>query len=230
MIRNTLESLREPCGRVVAVASRYWLIAESAVLRGLRRLAALILRALEATAPVVERGLIAATPSVVAADRVIEGKLFKLWSWLQPWLEKAWRLIAPVRAWLLKGCSWLLNLRIQCGDMNPRETAVFEEHLNPAEVAGLIRTRSRVDVGMWWRKGRVWVSMQPGELVLLAQGKSVWMERITNDALRESRYNHVTGEVALAPKEDLPLKTLRVKPLEGIEILKSIGTKETQHA
>ncbi|MDA0321577.1 MAG: hypothetical protein O2923_02515 [Verrucomicrobia bacterium] len=230
MIRTILKPLRQPVLQVVAVTSRCWLLGEAAALRGVRWLGRSIHRLLCVLGPLVERAVMAATPHVVSLAGAVASRSGRLWARMSPYAVKFWIFAAPVRTWIVRACSWLTNLWIQVGDMNYRESAVFQEHLDPDHVVGLIRTRTRVDVGMWFRKGRVWACMQPAELVLLAQGKRPWVQHIAHESLRESRYNHVTGEVALAPGQNLPLSSLRVKPLEGIELLKSIGTKEIQHA
>ena len=230
MIRAILEPLRGPVSRVLAAVCRIWLIGEAAVLRGVRRLGHITLRGLCFAGPWIERAVIAATPFVLSAFDTVMRHTRRLCSRMSPYLVKFWIFLAPVRARMLFACSWLINLWMQVGDMNPRARAVLKEHLDPDQVTGVIRTRTRVDVGMWFRKGRVWACMQRTELILLAQGERPWVQRIAYESLRESRYNHVTAEVALGPGEDLPLGSLRVRPLEGIELLTSIGTKETQHA
>jgi hypothetical protein len=84
------------------------------------------------------------------------------------------------------------------------------------------RTQTKVDVGAWFRKGRVCICLLAGEAVLFAEGRRPYVERIPLQRLRDSRYNHVTGELMLAPDAASHIVGLKVPPLEGLQILAQI--------
>jgi hypothetical protein len=84
------------------------------------------------------------------------------------------------------------------------------------------RTRTKVDVGAWFGKGRICICLLAGEAVLFAKGKRPYVERIPLKRLRESRYNHVTGELMLAPDAAPRISGLKLPPLEGLQILAHI--------
>ncbi|MEK6235241.1 MAG: hypothetical protein N2C14_11040 [Planctomycetales bacterium] len=86
----------------------------------------------------------------------------------------------------------------------------------------VLRTDSRVDVGYWLAKGRLWACLLDDELVLFALGRRPLVQRAAKSDLNESHYNHVTGEIILAPIESLPVTTFRVAPLQGLELLRRI--------
>ena len=81
------------------------------------------------------------------------------------------------------------------------------------------KTGTKVDAGYWLGKRRVWACLLETELLLFARGRRPYVERIPLADLRESRYNHVTGEVVLAPIETATVKALKVPPLAALEIL-----------
>ena len=89
-------------------------------------------------------------------------------------------------------------------------------------VFGVVKTGARVDVGSWLRKRRVTACLLKRDLFLFAPGKRAYAERIPFDELRESQYNHVTGEVMLAPAESSQVKRLKATPLAGLKILAHI--------
>ena len=93
----------------------------------------------------------------------------------------------------------------------------------------LLKTGSRVDVGTWFFKRRVWVCLLGKELVLFASGKRPYIERVPFERLHSSRYNHVTGEVMLAPIEGLRVARLKTPPLEGLQLLAHIFRGEDEH-
>jgi hypothetical protein len=106
-------------------------------------------------------------------------------------------------------------------------------------------TRTRVDTGGWLWKSRLVAccaasgspgergqgasgssrkaGRQDGELVLFAAGKRPFVERVPFAQLGESFYNHVTGEVALAPAEGARVRKLRMSPVDGRALLKELG-------
>ena len=94
---------------------------------------------------------------------------------------------------------------------------------SPRGGASVFRTRTRVDTGGWLGKSRVRVCLTGDELVLFAAGRRPFVERIPVPSLGESFYNHVTGEVALAPAEGARVKRLRIRPVEGYALLGELG-------
>ncbi len=89
----------------------------------------------------------------------------------------------------------------------------------------VLRTRTKADVGQWFLRGRVWLVALDEALVLTA---AVWggprplAERIEYTRLRESRYNHVTGQLALSPATVAGVRGLSLGPIEGRQVLAEI--------
>jgi hypothetical protein len=131
-----------------------------------------------------------------------------------------WIWIAPLRRVLAGALAWLLDKFCQFGGLTEKEACVMRDAIGSDDQDALWRTRTRVDVGMWYRKGRVWVCPLADELLLFAEGPRPWVEHIAYSHVRESRYNHVTAEIALAPETDLPLSSLRVRPLEALPLIR----------
>ena len=104
----------------------------------------------------------------------------------------------------------------------------LSEESGARDAAVLARTRSRVDVGQWFRQTRVWAACLPSELVLLAPGRRPFVERIPYDQLKGSLYNHITGELELAPAEKARLRRLRVSPLDGCRMLRMMVREDKE--
>jgi hypothetical protein len=83
-----------------------------------------------------------------------------------------------------------------------------------------------VDTGGWGLNPRLRAAVRGGELVLFAPGKRAFVETLPVAALGESRYNHVTGELVLAPAPEAQVRRLKVPPVEGQELLEAIQGKE----
>lgn len=103
--------------------------------------------------------------------------------------------------------------------------AVRQQAGIPADAREL-QTQTRVDTGGWGLNPRLRVTALNKELVLYAAGKRPFIERQPFQLLGESHYNHVTGELMLAPGGDARVRRLRLPPIEGQELLDQIQGKE----
>lgn len=86
----------------------------------------------------------------------------------------------------------------------------------------LCRTRSTVDVGFWLGKRRIWFGILPGQIVLFALGKRPYFTQAPISQLHLSRYNHVTGELLLAPYAESS-HNLAIQPREAYLVLQLLG-------
>jgi len=108
--------------------------------------------------------------------------------------------------------------RLRRGARRLAESLVGED-----DVMVLLKSRTRVDVGGWLGRRRVWVAALRDSLALFAPGRRPCRARIPFAQLRGSTYNPVTGELVLAPAEDAPVRALRVSPLDGYQMLAQIS-------
>jgi len=106
--------------------------------------------------------------------------------------------------------------------MPARSRRLAEGLIGSDAVYLLARTGTTVDVGRWLRRGRVWVAALGEALVLVAGGPRPLAERIDYDRLGESRYNHVTGQLALAPAALEGAGGLAFPPIEAYQVLAQI--------
>ena len=75
---------------------------------------------------------------------------------------------------------------------------------------------------MWFHKGRILVLAMADEIALFAAGKRPFIAKINFAHLRESLYNHVTGEVILAPVKGIAMTTIKLSPAGGYQLLAQI--------
>jgi len=158
--------------------------------------------------------------------RKVQPGLLKAWTRVKPLLVRFWVWSAPYRARLVVWTKAFMNTLLQFGGPTDAEKELMQLQLGQEEPEVLLRTRTRVDVGMWFRSGRVWACRMADSLVLFAQGRKSWRTRIPYASLRRSRYNHVTGELVLAPRSERRVNSLRIMPLEGLGVLKRIYKDE----
>ena len=117
------------------------------------------------------------------------------------------------------------------------ERRLLDQASGGADWFMLLKTGSRVDVGEWLCNGRVWLCATASGVVLVASGRVPFVQQIPFERLRESVYNHITGEVVFAPEKTLKLKRVKLAALDGYQLLAQIHgstpsgqKKEMQHA
>ncbi|MFZ9935506.1 MAG: hypothetical protein ACO3JG_00450 [Luteolibacter sp.] len=106
--------------------------------------------------------------------------------------------------------------------MNPLEQQLLKETAGEAPPRLILRTRTRIDTGRWWRASPLWLCIMPGEIILLAVGRRRHFERIPLAACRSSHYNAATGELVIAPADHLHFPRLAMTPTEALRVLKLI--------
>ena len=84
------------------------------------------------------------------------------------------------------------------------------------------KTCTKVDVGSWFFKRPVWIGFLDREILLFAKGRRPYAERIPFAELQASEYNHVTGQLILAPSDTASIKNLKLPPLAARDILAHI--------
>ncbi|MBI3987284.1 MAG: hypothetical protein HY343_10205 [Lentisphaerae bacterium] len=100
--------------------------------------------------------------------------------------------------------------------MRPDELGLLREALGGTDgVFALVLSDTRADTGGWFRRPKVWVAATRDRLAVWAAGRRPWLETIEFSRLRESLYNHVTGELVLAPALEMKRRCLRMSPLDG---------------
>jgi hypothetical protein len=107
--------------------------------------------------------------------------------------------------------------------MTQLESALLTELTNGAEPKLLLRTRTRIDCGRWWRSTPVWLCITASELILFAVARRRYTDRVALADCLDSHYAHTTGELVIDPTESLRIKRLALTPreaLSAIEFLK----------
>jgi len=88
-------------------------------------------------------------------------------------------------------------------------------------------TGTRVDTGGWMGRRRIVAAAMADRLILLAAGAKPFVESIAFQKLQESLYNHVTGELVLAPATGASLRALDLPSLDAQRLLDMIRTQES---
>lgn len=103
--------------------------------------------------------------------------------------------------------------------MNGLESALLMELTGGAEPKLLLRTRTRIDAGRWWRRTPVWLCITGHELILFSVARRRYADRAPLADCHASHYAHTTGELVIDPVETLRIRRLSLTPREALNAL-----------
>jgi hypothetical protein len=103
--------------------------------------------------------------------------------------------------------------------MNDLESALLDELTDGADPELLLRSRTRIDAGRWWRRNSVWICITKSELILFSVARRRYVERVPLADCRGSHYLAATGELVIESKDTLRIKHLMLTPREALKAL-----------
>jgi hypothetical protein len=110
--------------------------------------------------------------------------------------------------------------------MNELELNLLRRETGGAEPTLCIRTGTKIDAGLWWRRTPVWLCIVGSELILLAVARRRYVERVAIADCQASHYSHAVGELILKPAEELRYGRLSLTPAEAIRVLEILKHDE----
>lgn len=114
--------------------------------------------------------------------------------------------------------------------LKPAEATLLQGVCMPQDLRLVVRTKTRVDVGSWLGMRRVTAGCLDSSLVLWACGPRPYREYLAFSRLRNSLYNHVTGQLVLAPAEGLRVRGLSMPPDDAVRIMEYINRRNDSNA
>jgi hypothetical protein len=109
--------------------------------------------------------------------------------------------------------------------MNDLESALLDELTDGADPELLLRSRTRIDAGRWWRHNSVWICITKTELILFAVARRRYVERLPLADCRGSHYLAVTGELVIDSTDALRIKHVKLTPREALKVLSFLTNK-----
>ena len=110
--------------------------------------------------------------------------------------------------------------------MNQLESALLTELTGAAEPKLLLRTRTRIDCGRWWRTTPVWLCITETEFILFAVARRRYTERVPLTDCATSYYAPSSGTLVINPAPLLRIKHLSISPREALNALEIIKNKK----
>ena len=103
--------------------------------------------------------------------------------------------------------------------MNQLESALLDELTDGAEPELLLRSRTRIDAGCWWRPAPVWICISGSELIVFAVARRRYVERVPLADCRTCHYLAATGELVIDSAESLRMKRVNLSPREALDVI-----------
>jgi len=103
------------------------------------------------------------------------------------------------------------------------EQSLLLEACGGREPRLLIRTRTRVDAGRWWRTTPLWLGIDGNDLFLLAVARRKYLERVPLADCHQSRYCHSSGLLMISPTERLRINHIAITPGEALRVLDAMN-------
>jgi len=109
--------------------------------------------------------------------------------------------------------------------MNDLESALLKELTGGAESMLLLRTRTRIDCGRWWRRTPVWLCISGHELILFAVARRRYTERVPLADCHGSDYMATTGELVIDSATALRMNRIKLTPREALNVIDKLTNK-----
>ena len=102
------------------------------------------------------------------------------------------------------------------------ETALLREVTGGVEPQLCLRTKTRVDAGLWLRRSPLWLCVTESQLILLAVAKRRYLQVVDLMECWSSHYCQATGEFIIAPAEGLEYGRVAMSPAEAVAVYRMI--------
>ncbi len=109
--------------------------------------------------------------------------------------------------------------------MNQLESALLDELTDGAEPKLLLRSRTRIDAGRWWRGTPVWICVSGSELIFFAVARRRFVERVPLADCHSCHYLAAAGELVIDSAESLRMKRINLSPREALDVIAFLTNK-----
>ncbi|MDX1681062.1 MAG: hypothetical protein R3242_10065 [Akkermansiaceae bacterium] len=103
--------------------------------------------------------------------------------------------------------------------MNTKEQILLEETIGSETVRRKVRTRTCIDVGLWWRKKPLWLIVTDHMVVLLAVSRRKHIEQVPLACCREVHYSPAGGELVITSDPALRFPRLEMPTSTALEVI-----------
>lgn len=103
--------------------------------------------------------------------------------------------------------------------MSPIERQLLLDATEGARTRLSVFSDTRIDVGLWWRRTRLWLCVTDQDVVVLAASRRHYVERVAIADCHGSHYCHTTGELVVNAADRLRFNRLKLSPTDALQVL-----------
>ena len=96
---------------------------------------------------------------------------------------------------------------------------LLQQEIGNASPDLVIRSKAKIDTGLWCWRSPMWLCVVGDELSMLAVSRRRYFARKRLAECAQSHYNHATGEFVIDPGEDLQFSQFPMPPRDALRLL-----------
>lgn len=107
--------------------------------------------------------------------------------------------------------------------LKPAEQSLFDDASGGLEANLILRSKSKVDAGGWFFNDSLCLCFTKQHLYVVAMGRRQYVLKISYKDCEYSHYCHASGELVIAPIEDVTYRNFKLSPLKALRALNAMG-------
>ena len=106
--------------------------------------------------------------------------------------------------------------------MNAKEQQLLESSIDTGSVRLKVRSRTYIDVGLWWRNKALWLVVTEHTLVVFAISRRKYIEQVPLTRCSDIHYSPASGELVISSEPALRFPRLKMPASQAIELIELI--------
>lgn len=106
--------------------------------------------------------------------------------------------------------------------MNAKEQQLTDLTVDAQTIRMKVRTRTRIDVGLWWRRKPAWLVITDRMLVVLSISRRKYVEKLPLASCQNIHYSPSGGELVISSQPEFRFSRLKMPPSKALEVINLI--------
>lgn len=112
--------------------------------------------------------------------------------------------------------------------MNAKEQTLLESTVAAESVRMKVRTRTFIDVGLWWRNKPAWLIITDDMVVVFSISRRKHVEQMPLTCCNDVRYSPASGELVISSQPALRFPRLKMQASMALEVIDLIQELKSQ--
>ena len=103
--------------------------------------------------------------------------------------------------------------------MNAKEQQLLNLTVDPESVRMKVRTRTCIDVGLWWRQRAAWLVITEHMVVVFSISRRKHLDQVPLACCNDVRYSPSSGELVISSNPALRFPRLKMPASQALEVI-----------